>query len=48
MSYGPIPDNWDYRFDQYHPIAALKGSDNIYSFYTERYGNNPLIIQGAG
>lgn len=31
-----------------HPIAGLKGSDNIISFYTKRYGSNPLIIQGAG
>lgn len=36
------------KFDPSHPIAALKGSDNIISFYTERYGSNPLIIQGAG
>ncbi|KAJ4420279.1 Homoserine dehydrogenase [Gnomoniopsis sp. IMI 355080] len=36
------------KFDQSHPIAALKGSDNIISFYTKRYGGNPLIIQGAG
>lgn len=36
------------QFDRSHPIAALKGSDNIISFYTERYGANPLIIQGAG
>ncbi|KAL2262729.1 hypothetical protein VTK26DRAFT_267 [Humicola hyalothermophila] len=36
------------KFDLSHPIAALKGSDNIISFYTKRYGNNPLIIQGAG
>jgi homoserine dehydrogenase len=35
-------------FDASHPIAALKGSDNIISFYTKRYGNNPLIVQGAG
>jgi homoserine dehydrogenase len=35
-------------FDRSHPIAALKGSDNIVSFYTKRYGANPLIIQGAG
>ncbi|KAH9907470.1 homoserine dehydrogenase-domain-containing protein [Xylariomycetidae sp. FL2044] len=35
-------------FDRSHPIAALKGSDNIISFYTKRYGSNPLIIQGAG
>jgi len=36
------------KFDLSHPIAALKGSDNIISFYTKRYGANPLIIQGAG
>lgn len=36
------------QFDRSHPIASLKGSDNIISFYTERYGSNPLIIQGAG
>ena len=35
-------------FDGGHPIAGLKGSDNIVSFYTERYGSNPLVIQGAG
>jgi homoserine dehydrogenase len=36
------------RFESSHPIAALKGSDNIISFYTQRYGSNPLIVQGAG
>jgi homoserine dehydrogenase len=36
------------KFDPEHPIAALKGSDNIISFHTERYGNKPLIVQGAG
>jgi homoserine dehydrogenase len=36
------------RFDRSHPIAGLKGSDNIISIYTKRYGANPLIIQGAG
>lgn len=36
------------KFDRTHPIAALKGSDNIISFYTKRYGAQPLIIQGAG
>jgi len=35
-------------FDKGSSIAGLKGSDNIISFYTERYGNNPLIVQGAG
>lgn len=36
------------KFDKGHPIAGLKGSDNIVSFYTERYGANPLVVQGAG
>ncbi|MCJ1265398.1 hypothetical protein MMC22_005275 [Lobaria immixta] len=36
------------KFDREHPIAALKGSDNIIAFHTKRYGPNPLIIQGAG
>jgi len=35
-------------FDKGSAIAGLKGSDNIISFYTERYGSRPLIIQGAG
>ena len=36
------------RFDKGHPIAGLGGSDNIVSFYTERYGDNPLVVRGAG
>lgn len=36
------------QFDRDSAIAGLKGSDNIISFYTERYGDNPLIVQGAG
>ncbi|KAI9929011.1 hypothetical protein ASPWEDRAFT_103705 [Aspergillus wentii DTO 134E9] len=35
-------------FDSDSAIAGLKGSDNIISFYTKRYGSNPLIVQGAG
>ena len=34
--------------DPTHPIATLKGSDNIISFYTKRYGDMPLTIRGAG
>lgn len=36
------------KFETSHPIAGLKGSDNIVSFYTERYGSQPLVVQGAG
>ncbi|KAL7905186.1 homoserine dehydrogenase domain-containing protein [Trichoderma velutinum] len=35
-------------FDPVHPIGRLKGSDNIFSFYTKRYGDRPLILQGVG
>ena len=30
------------------PMANLKGSDNLICFYSQRYGANPLVIQGAG
>lgn len=36
------------EFPRDSAIAGLKGADNIISFTTERYGDNPLIIQGAG
>ncbi|KAI9717282.1 MAG: hypothetical protein M1812_004809 [Candelaria pacifica] len=36
------------KFDPSHPIAALKGSDNIIGFHTRRYRESPLVIQGAG
>ena len=36
------------KFDRGHPIAGLEGSDNIVSFYTERYGDSPLVVRGAG
>ena len=34
--------------DKDSPIAALKGSENMFNFYTRRYGERPLIIQGPG
>ena len=36
------------EFDKSHPIAGLKGADNLVAFHTERYGSQPLVIQGAG
>lgn len=30
------------------PMANLKGSDNLICFYTQRYGENPLVVQGGG
>ncbi len=29
-------------------LGQIKGSDSIFEIYTESYGDNPLIIQGAG
>ena len=31
-----------------HPFANLEGSDNIISFRTRRYDENPLVIRGPG
>ncbi len=30
------------------PLGRLKGSDSLFEIYTERYGEKPLVIQGAG
>ena len=31
-----------------HPSFALAGTDNLILFYTERYGDLPLVVRGAG
>ncbi|MBU4348372.1 bifunctional aspartate kinase/homoserine dehydrogenase I [Patescibacteria group bacterium] len=31
-----------------NPLAFVRGADNIFVFYTKRYPNCPLIIQGPG
>ncbi len=36
----PIPKN--------SMLGSLKGSDSIFEIYTESYGDNPIVIQGAG
>ncbi|KAJ6262732.1 Aspartokinase [Drechslerella dactyloides] len=36
------------KLDASHPIATLKGSDNVVAFYTKRYGDRALVVQGAG
>ncbi|GAB5366002.1 hypothetical protein AAMO2058_001107100 [Amorphochlora amoebiformis] len=30
------------------PLGRLSGSDNLVEFYTEIYGNKPVVVQGAG
>ena len=30
------------------PLGALKGADSLFEIYTESYGDQPIIIQGAG
>lgn len=34
--------------DSTHPFYSLSGSDNIISFTTSRYKNNPLVVKGPG
>ena len=29
-----------------HPLASVKGSDNIIAFTTKRYSRTPLVVQG--
>ncbi|XP_057501511.1 LOW QUALITY PROTEIN: bifunctional aspartokinase/homoserine dehydrogenase, chloroplastic-like [Actinidia eriantha] len=36
------------RYKKDHPFAQLSGSDNIISFTTERYNQQPLIVRGPG
>ena len=33
---------------QNSPLGSLKGSDAIFEIYTESYGTQPIVIQGAG
>lgn len=30
------------------PLGQLKGSDSLFEIYTESYGDNPIVIMGAG
>ena len=30
------------------PLGGLKGADAIFEIYTESYGEQPIVIQGAG
>jgi aspartokinase/homoserine dehydrogenase 1 len=34
--------------DAAHPAATLRGAEAFVAFYTERYGDHPLIVRGAG
>jgi homoserine dehydrogenase len=31
-----------------HPLAALRGTDNLFSFTTGRYSEQPLVVRGPG
>ncbi|HET9259100.1 MAG TPA: bifunctional aspartate kinase/homoserine dehydrogenase I [Acidimicrobiia bacterium] len=35
-------------FDSDHPFARIKLTDNIVTFQTDRYSENPLVVQGPG
>ena len=34
--------------DAMHPCASLSGSDNLFSFTTDRYHTRPLVVKGPG
>ncbi len=34
--------------DANHPAARLRGAESFVAFYTKRYGETPLVVQGAG
>jgi aspartokinase/homoserine dehydrogenase 1 len=36
------------RYPADHPFARIRGTDNILAFRTERYDDQPLIVQGPG
>jgi aspartokinase/homoserine dehydrogenase 1 len=36
------------EYPQEHPLALVKGSDNIIAFTTKRYARTPLVVQGPG
>ncbi|NCC36639.1 MAG: homoserine dehydrogenase, partial [Chloroflexia bacterium] len=31
-----------------HPLASLRGADNLFSFTTTRYAERPLVVRGPG
>ncbi len=35
-------------YDATHPFSHLRGTDNILAFYTRRYQQQPLVVQGPG
>ncbi len=35
-------------YDENHPFAQSKGTDNVVAFTTDRYRTQPLVIQGPG
>lgn len=37
-----------HRLPLEHPIAALRGTDNLFTFTTARYTTQPLVVRGPG
>ncbi|HZD24432.1 MAG TPA: bifunctional aspartate kinase/homoserine dehydrogenase I, partial [Acidimicrobiia bacterium] len=35
-------------YDSDHPFARIRLTDNIVKFNTDRYSDNPLVVQGPG
>ncbi len=36
------------KFSKSSSLGQIKGADSIFEIYTESYGDEPLVIQGAG
>jgi aspartokinase/homoserine dehydrogenase 1 len=36
------------EYPREHPLALVKGSDNIIAFTTKRYSRTPMVVQGPG
>jgi aspartokinase/homoserine dehydrogenase 1 len=34
--------------DHAHPLAAIQGGENAFSFLTERYNPHPMVVRGYG
>jgi aspartokinase/homoserine dehydrogenase 1 len=34
--------------DAYHPLASVKGGENAFAFFTDRYSPYPMVVRGYG
>lgn len=48
LDHGAVLDVKLAAVPKHDTLGQLKGSDSIFEIYTESYGKNPIVIQGAG